>query len=173
MVHDMYLFEVKKPSESKQPWDYYKLLATLPGDQAFMPLSKSSCPLVKQAGQPGLTMHTQRPIPATIAAVIRDGRAAGAPNPPDQGRWAFPGGKIEMGERIEDARELFEETGVTAEPLTVFDAVDVFDHDADGLLRRHYILVAVLCRWISASRWPATTPAARCRWPSWTRRRWP
>ena len=50
MVHDMYLFEVKKPSESKQPWDYYKLLATLPGDQAFMPLSKSSCPLVKQAG---------------------------------------------------------------------------------------------------------------------------
>ena len=36
--------------ESKQPWDYYKLLATLPGDQAFMPLSKSSCPLVKQAG---------------------------------------------------------------------------------------------------------------------------
>ena len=80
-------------------------------------------------------MHTQRPIPATIAAVIRDGQVllVRRANPPDQGRWAFPGGKIELGERIEDARALFEETGVTAEPLTVFDAVDVFDHDADGL----------------------------------------
>ncbi|AUA57359.1 urea ABC transporter, urea binding protein [Achromobacter spanius] len=48
MVHDMYLFEVKQPSESKRPWDYYKLVATLPGDQAFMPLSKSTCPLVKK-----------------------------------------------------------------------------------------------------------------------------
>ncbi|KRC71038.1 ABC transporter permease [Achromobacter sp. Root83] len=48
MVHDMYLFEVKKPAESKRPWDYYKLVATLPGDQAFMPLSKSTCPLVKK-----------------------------------------------------------------------------------------------------------------------------
>jgi branched-chain amino acid transport system substrate-binding protein len=48
MVHDMYLFEVKKPSESKYPWDYYKLKATIPGDEAFMPLSKSVCPLVKK-----------------------------------------------------------------------------------------------------------------------------
>ncbi|KAG0945578.1 hypothetical protein G6F31_014438 [Rhizopus arrhizus] len=48
VVHDMYLFEVKQPSESKRPWDYYKLVATLPGDQAFMPLSKSTCPLVKK-----------------------------------------------------------------------------------------------------------------------------
>ena len=48
MVHDMYLFEVKKPSESKGPWDYYKLLATVPGEEAFQPLSKSRCPLVKK-----------------------------------------------------------------------------------------------------------------------------
>ncbi|KAG0923992.1 hypothetical protein G6F32_014076 [Rhizopus arrhizus] len=48
MIHDMYLMQVKKPSESKGPWDYYKLVATLPGDQAFMPLSKSTCPLVKK-----------------------------------------------------------------------------------------------------------------------------
>ncbi|AUT48656.1 NUDIX hydrolase [Achromobacter sp. AONIH1] len=112
-------------------------------------------------------MHTQRPIPATIAAVIRDGQVllVRRANPPDQGRWAFPGGKIEMGERIEDAaaRELFEETGVTAEPLTVFDAVDVFDHDADGLLRRHYILVAVLCRWISGEP-VAGDDASQARW---------
>lgn len=47
MVHDMYLFEVKKPSESKKPWDYYKLLATVPGDKAFFPAKESGCPLTK------------------------------------------------------------------------------------------------------------------------------
>lgn len=46
MVHDMYLVQVKAPSESKYPWDYYKVLATIPGDEAFQPLSKSTCPLV-------------------------------------------------------------------------------------------------------------------------------
>ncbi len=48
MVHDMYLFEVKKPAESKGRWDDYKLLATIPGDDAFQPLSQSRCPLVKK-----------------------------------------------------------------------------------------------------------------------------
>jgi branched-chain amino acid transport system substrate-binding protein len=48
MVHDMYLFEVKKPSESKGRWDDYKLLATIPGDQAFQSLKLSRCPLVKK-----------------------------------------------------------------------------------------------------------------------------
>jgi branched-chain amino acid transport system substrate-binding protein len=48
MVHDMYLFEVKKPSESKARWDDYKLLGTIPGDQAFQPLALSRCPLVKK-----------------------------------------------------------------------------------------------------------------------------
>jgi branched-chain amino acid transport system substrate-binding protein len=47
MVHDMYLFEVKKPSESQSEWDVYKLLATVPGDEAFRPLDKGGCPLVK------------------------------------------------------------------------------------------------------------------------------
>jgi branched-chain amino acid transport system substrate-binding protein len=47
MVHDMYLFEVKKPEESKGEWDLYKLLATVSGDDAFRPLDKGNCPLVK------------------------------------------------------------------------------------------------------------------------------
>ncbi|XUM23353.1 ABC transporter substrate-binding protein [Bradyrhizobium oligotrophicum S58] len=47
MVHDMYLFEVKKPSESKKPWDYYKQLATVPGDKAFFSAKESGCPLTK------------------------------------------------------------------------------------------------------------------------------
>ncbi len=47
MVHDLYLFEVKKPSESKKPWDYYKMLATVPGDKAFPTAAESGCPLTK------------------------------------------------------------------------------------------------------------------------------
>ncbi len=48
MVHDMYLAQVKKPEESKYPWDYYHIRRVIPGDQAFMPLSESKCPLVKK-----------------------------------------------------------------------------------------------------------------------------
>ena len=47
-IHPAYLFEVKKPEESKAPWDYYKLIGTTPGDQAFRPLSESTCALVKK-----------------------------------------------------------------------------------------------------------------------------
>ena len=47
MVHDLYLFEVKKPSESKKPWDYYKQLAVVPGDKAFFTAKDSGCPLTK------------------------------------------------------------------------------------------------------------------------------
>ncbi|HUA51136.1 MAG TPA: ABC transporter substrate-binding protein [Candidatus Sulfotelmatobacter sp.] len=49
MTHDMYLVEVKKPEESKYPWDYFKVLKTIPGDEAFRPLSESECPLVKKS----------------------------------------------------------------------------------------------------------------------------
>src|SRR6201987_1564053 len=47
MVHDLYLFEVKKPSESKKPWDYYKQISVVPGNKAFLPAKESGCPLTK------------------------------------------------------------------------------------------------------------------------------
>jgi branched-chain amino acid transport system substrate-binding protein len=47
-IHPAYLFEVKKPEESKGGWDYYKLVGTTPADQAFRPLSESTCPLLKR-----------------------------------------------------------------------------------------------------------------------------
>ncbi len=47
-IHPMYLFEVKKPAESKGAWDYYKVRATIPADQAFRPLDQGECPLVKK-----------------------------------------------------------------------------------------------------------------------------
>jgi branched-chain amino acid transport system substrate-binding protein len=48
MIHDMYLVQVKRPEESRYPWDYYKILRTIPGDTAFQPLADSDCPLVKK-----------------------------------------------------------------------------------------------------------------------------
>ncbi len=47
-VHDMLFFEVKKPEESKGPWDFYKLIKTIPGPEAFRPLSEGGCPLVQK-----------------------------------------------------------------------------------------------------------------------------
>ena len=47
-THPAYLFEVKTLAESKYPWDYYKLIATIPAEEAFKPLSQSECPLVKK-----------------------------------------------------------------------------------------------------------------------------
>ena len=48
LAHDMYFVEVKAPAASSRPWDYYNILATIPGDQAFLPLEEGGCPLVKQ-----------------------------------------------------------------------------------------------------------------------------
>ena len=47
-IHPAYLFEVKTLAESKEPWDYYKVVATSPADQAFTPIDKSTCPLLKK-----------------------------------------------------------------------------------------------------------------------------
>jgi len=46
MVHDMYLMQVKKPSESKYPWDYYTIKSVIPAEQAFQPLALSRCPMI-------------------------------------------------------------------------------------------------------------------------------
>ncbi|VWX58911.1 Leucine-, isoleucine-, valine-, threonine-, and alanine-binding protein [Burkholderiales bacterium 8X] len=49
MVHDMYLMQVKKPAESKYPWDYYKRVATIPAAEAFQPMDKSTCAFAKKS----------------------------------------------------------------------------------------------------------------------------
>jgi branched-chain amino acid transport system substrate-binding protein len=48
MEHDMYVMQVKAPAESKGPWDYYKLVDTMSGDEAYGKLADSTCPLVKK-----------------------------------------------------------------------------------------------------------------------------
>ena len=47
-MHNMYLFEVKSPAESKGPWDYYKLVATIPGEEAFRPIDQGGCPMIEK-----------------------------------------------------------------------------------------------------------------------------
>ena len=70
-------------------------------------------------------------------------------NPPDAGKWGFPGGAQELGETVAAAavRELAEETGVKAEPSGVLDVVDFIERDEEGRVRFHYALIAVLLDW--------------------------
>ncbi len=92
-----------------------------------------------------------RPVVAVLAVVIRDDQVllVQRANPPDAGLWGFPGGKVEFGETLlaAAARELHEETGVSARPLRVLTALDAYDIADDGTLRQHFALIAVQCVW--------------------------
>jgi 8-oxo-dGTP diphosphatase len=92
-----------------------------------------------------------RPVVAVLAVTVRDTRVllVRRANPPDQGKWGFPGGRVELGEPIKDAalRELKEETGVDADAVEVLTVLDVIERNPAGAIRFHYVLVAVLCRW--------------------------
>lgn len=116
--------------------------------------------------------NVKKPIAAVIAIVIDQGKVLliRRANPPDVGRWGFPGGKIELGEPLLQAaeRELFEETGMVGNAVQVLTATDAFDADADGRVRQHFVLVAVLCRSIGGQL-QAADDALEAEWHSVSR----
>ncbi|MGS0646462.1 NUDIX hydrolase [Komagataeibacter melomenusus] len=86
---------------------------------------------------------------AVLSIIVRKGRMllVRRRNPPDQGLWGFPGGRIEHGETCFDAaaRELREETGFITHAEGTLTAFDLIDRDSRGQIRFHYLIVAVKC----------------------------
>jgi 8-oxo-dGTP diphosphatase len=97
--------------------------------------------------------YPDRPVVGVLAVVLRDERAlvVRRANPPMEGRWGFPGGVLELGETVAEGamRELFEETGVVAEPAGILTVLDSIHREDDGRVRYHYALVAVRGIWRS------------------------
>ncbi len=113
------------------------------------------------------TPRPAAPRPAAIAVLEHEGKflLVRRANPPDPGRWGFPGGKIEWGETAAQAavRELAEETGIVAQALGAFDCVDVIKQDTPDAPGHHYVLVAVACRYVSGEA-VAADDAAAAKW---------
>ncbi len=101
-----------------------------------------------------------RPVPAVAALVFRDGSVllVKRRDEPNRGRWSPPGGSLEIGETVEAAaaRETLEETGVTVRPVRVVDVRDFVDRGPDGRVRWHYVLMNVLCEYVSGDPYPAS-----------------
>ncbi|EPX77891.1 NUDIX hydrolase [Litoreibacter arenae DSM 19593] len=74
-------------------------------------------------------------------------------NEPNAGLWGFPGGHVELGETAlaAAARELLEETGVTATPRGYLTNLDIVARSADGTIAHHYLLAAVVCDYVSGT----------------------
>ncbi|WP_018387624.1 NUDIX hydrolase [Ancylobacter sp. FA202] len=108
-----------------------------------------------------------RPVAAVLALVARGEEMllVRRANPPDQGLWGFPGGRIEPGETHLDAalRELHEETGIHADMPRLLTVLDFIEHGPDGALAHHFAMIAVLCRW-RAGEAVAADDALEARW---------
>jgi len=117
--------------------------------------------------------YPDRPIVAVLAVVLRgegpDTRAliVQRAQQPNAGRWGFPGGVLELGEKVGEGamRELLEETGIVAEPAGILNVHDAVSRDEDGRVQFHYVLIAVRGEWRSGEGEPADD-AADCTWVS-------
>ena len=111
--------------------------------------------------------YPDRPIIAVLAVVLRGDKAliVQRAQQPNAGRWGFPGGVLELGETVAEGamRELYEETGIVADPAGILDVHDAITRDAEGRVQFHYLLIAVRGLWQSGEGEPADDAAA-CAW---------
>ncbi|HXP32206.1 MAG TPA: NUDIX hydrolase [Stellaceae bacterium] len=101
----------------------------------------------------GARVYPERPILGALAVVRRGGRVLLAQRSvaPSIGKWGFPGGVQELGETVRSCarRELLEETGIGAEPVSELEILDMIRHDEKGRVMTHFTLVCVLLDWQS------------------------
>ena len=113
-------------------------------------------------------MSPAAPVVGVGGVVVRDGRALliRRGKEPLYGRWAVPGGTVELGESLEDAlvREMEEETGLHVEPVEVLTVFDRIQRE-DGRVVYHYVIVDYLCRWRSGEA-RAASDALEVAWTS-------
>jgi 8-oxo-dGTP diphosphatase len=113
--------------------------------------------------------YPDRPMVAVLAVVMRGERAliVQRANAPNQGRWGFPGGVLELGETVAEGamRELLEETGVIAKAADTLSVFDAIDRDREDRVRHHYVLIALRGIWQSGEG-VAGDDAAAVRWAS-------
>jgi len=97
--------------------------------------------------------YPDRPMVGVGAVVLYAGKFLSVlrGKPPMQGEWSLPGGVVELGELLREAvvREVLEETGIVIAPANVVEVFDRLQHDDDGRVRYHYVLVDYLCEYIS------------------------
>jgi len=112
-------------------------------------------------------LYPEQPIVGAGAVILRDDcvllvkRAA----EPMAGRWSLPGGRLELGETVEQAvvREALEETGLTVEPRKLLGVYDLIDKDESGKVRYHFVLVDWICT-EAGGELKAGDDAAEARW---------
>jgi ADP-ribose pyrophosphatase YjhB (NUDIX family) len=97
--------------------------------------------------------YPKTPLLGVSASVFRDGKVlvARRGRPPLAGLWSLPGGLVEPGERLEEAaaREICEETGVSAEIGGIADVIQIILRDEAGAVERHYVVVSFAARWLA------------------------
>jgi 8-oxo-dGTP diphosphatase len=111
--------------------------------------------------------YSNRPVLAASVAVIRDGRIllASRTKPPAEGLFSLPGGRVELGETLEEAalRELDEEVGVTASIVGFNDHVEVIERGRDGAVAHHFVIASFVAKWMSGGGRPGPE-AGRVLW---------
>jgi len=111
--------------------------------------------------------YPERPIAGVAAVIFKEGKVllTKRGNPPGEGRWALPGGVVELGEGVREAvvREVREECGLDVEPMKLLTVYDSINRDEEGRVRFHYILFEFLCRVVGGELAPSSD-ALEVRW---------